>query len=100
MAAAYNLRVEEAIDALLQRESYAIIDKGIEKNEYSCILVDSGRFYGMGYLPADVPHDNIDMLKDHIKPLRENFFIRELLKSPSIPTRGRYIYFRNQNVPA
>jgi len=89
----YNIRVNTAINNMLQKESYAIIDKGIQGNELSCILVENGKFYGMGYLPKEISFNEIENVKEYIKPLKENFFIRELLKSSAVPENTRIIYF-------
>ncbi len=89
----YNMRVNLAVESFSQKESYAIIDKGLEENQYSCILIEKGKFYGMGYIPSEVPRNDIEALKEYIKPLKENFFIRELLKSSAIPENVKYVYF-------
>lgn len=77
--AGYNNRVQQAITSLKEQPSYAIIDKGLQRDEQSCILVMNGKFYGMGYIPADVQTSTPDVIKDFIQPLKENNFIRNLL---------------------
>lgn len=96
MPTTYNLKVEEAVLSFQNKETYAIIDRGLEENTYSCILVEKGKFYGMGYVPSEISYHEIELLKEHIKPLKENFFIRELLKSSAIPEHTRFIYFNNK----
>jgi len=50
----YNRRVQEAVDGLIKSlPSFTLVDEGRHSEEKSCILVEQGRFYGMGYLPAD-----------------------------------------------
>lgn len=75
----YNKRVNEACEFLKTQPSYAIVDKGINANDQSCILVTEGKFYGMGYIPADTAITNIDGLKDQLTMYRENSFIRNLI---------------------
>src|SRR5687767_852809 len=75
----YNKRVSEAIASLAEEPSYAIIDKGLQKDEQSCVLVLNGKLYGMGYIPGDTNPGTPDALKDFIQPLKENNFIRNLL---------------------
>ena len=53
-SADYNNRVMEAITSLQAQPSFAIFEKGLNANEKSCILVWKGKFFGMGYLPADI----------------------------------------------
>src|SRR5204863_3491287 len=75
----YNKRVQEAITSLQKEPSYAIVDRGVNGNDKSCILVLNGKLYGMGYLPDDVQITNTEVLKDYVQPYKENSFIRNLL---------------------
>ena len=59
--------------------SYAIVDKGLEETELSCILVDNGKFFGMGYLPSEFELLNIDDIKEFLTSYRGNNYIRNLL---------------------
>lgn len=76
----YNQRVEQAVASLKSRPSFAIIDKGLSGDDRSCILVEEGIFYGMGYIPADSPADNLETLKEMLTNYRENSFIRNLVQ--------------------
>jgi DNA polymerase-3 subunit epsilon len=76
---AYNKRVKKAIAEMHDVSSYAIIDKGLEETEQSCILVDKGRFFGMGYVPSGYQPVNIDDIKDYLTTYRGNNYIRNLL---------------------
>lgn len=76
----YNKRVEACI-AHLQKElpTFAVIDNGLNHQEQSCILMEKGRFYGMGYLPQDVALTTIEQVKHYITPYSENDYIRGLV---------------------
>ncbi len=76
----YNQRVEQAVTSLKSRPSFAILDKGLSGDDRSCILVEEGIFYGMGYIPADSPLDNLETLKERLTNYRENSFIRNLVQ--------------------
>lgn len=76
---AYNKRVVRAATSLRQQASFAIIDRGLNDEERSCILVESGSFYGMGYLPAAAGLDSLPAIKEYLTVYRENSFIRNLL---------------------
>jgi DNA polymerase-3 subunit epsilon len=67
----YNKRVKKAIDEMSDDSSYAIVDKGLEETELSCILVDNGKFFGMGYLPSEFNLSNIDDIKEYLTSYRE-----------------------------
>lgn len=77
----YNEKVQQAIASFESDESFAILEKGLNGYDQSCVLVWKGRFYGMGYIPGDIAVNSIDELKDLLTPYRENLFIRNLVKS-------------------
>ncbi|HEV3325559.1 MAG TPA: DNA polymerase III subunit epsilon, partial [Puia sp.] len=76
----YNQRVAMAI-ASLQKSlpSFALLDDGRHGEEKSCILIEQGRFYGMGYVPADSPIADTDTLKDYLTRYPENDYMRGLV---------------------
>lgn len=76
---AYNKRVKKAIAEMHDASSYVIIDKGLEATEQSCILVDKGKFVGMGYLPSGLELMSVDEIKDYLTTYRDNNYIRNLL---------------------
>ncbi|MEP6926368.1 MAG: exonuclease domain-containing protein [Ginsengibacter sp.] len=76
----YNSKVIECINHLdNELPSFALVDSGLELEEQSCILMEKGRFYGMGYLPADTTIHTIDELKYRLTPYAENDYIRGLV---------------------
>ena len=76
----YNKRVEEAIASLIDSlPSFALVDEGRHEEEKSCILVERGRIYGMGYLPADVQLSDPAELKHYLTQYPENDYMRGLI---------------------
>lgn len=75
----YNARIESAIASLKTRPSFAIVDKGLNAEQKSCVLVWEGNFYGMGYIPQEVSITHPEQLKDYLTVYRENSFIRNLV---------------------
>ena len=77
----YNLKVEEAISWMRKHlPTFALIDKGIDDNEHSCILVMEGNLFGMGYLSDKKKQiKSIDLLRQSLEPLQDNDFIRNLV---------------------
>jgi DNA polymerase III subunit epsilon len=77
----YNTRVGNAVGSLKGRlPSFTIIGKGRTADEQSCILIERGRFYGMGYLPADAAAGvEIEELKNYLTPYPENDYMRGLV---------------------
>jgi DNA polymerase-3 subunit epsilon len=75
----YNRRVEEAVQSLSSKPSFAIVDKGLNGDDRSCILVLNGKLYGMGYISNDTQITDPETLKDRLEPYKENSFIHNLL---------------------
>ena len=77
----YNERVTDAIIwAKKQLPTFALIDKGLDDNEHSCILVKEGALYGMGYV-TDKQQElaNVETLQERLEPLQDNDYIRNLV---------------------
>ena len=78
--ALHNGKVEKAISHLVDnRPSFVIMDKGIAIEEQSCIWVENGQFYGMGYFSSDVGFTELSEIKDYITPYRSNHYIMQLI---------------------
>lgn len=77
----YNHRVLKAIQSLKAAQpSFIIVGHGRDVSEQSCILMEAGRFYGMGYVPVDAGITDPAELKDMLTPYPENEYIVNLLK--------------------
>jgi DNA polymerase-3 subunit epsilon len=76
----YNNRVQDALATLDQAlPSFALLDQGQHAAEQSCILVEKGRFYGMGYLPAESLPPSMENIKEQLTPYPETDYIRGLV---------------------
>jgi DNA polymerase-3 subunit epsilon len=77
----YNQKAEAAIARVkAQLPTFALIDKGIDDNEHSCILVRNGNLYGMGYLSDKQEQlKSVDALLASIVPMQDNDYIRNLV---------------------
>jgi DNA polymerase-3 subunit epsilon len=79
-ASLYNRRVQEALNSLQQAlPSFVIRDKGRNSAEESCVLIENGRFYGMGYLDKEEQILDLDLLKEHLTAYPENDYMRGLV---------------------
>lgn len=88
----HNNQVEKAIESLLQgRPSFAIFDKGRSAGERSCIWVEKGDFYGMGYITSDVGFTDVSEVKDYVTPYRSNHYIMQLIYSYAEKHPGKVI---------
>jgi DNA polymerase-3 subunit epsilon len=77
----YNARVKAAIAFLQEQQpSVTIIDKGRNSAEKSCILMEKGKFYGMGYIPGSLNIREGEQLKAYLTEYAENETIISLLR--------------------
>jgi DNA polymerase-3 subunit epsilon len=76
----YNARLQNAIEYLEKMlPTFAVLDEGKHAAEQSCILVEKGKFYGIGYVPSDFSITSLETLKPQITPYPENDYIRGLI---------------------
>lgn len=76
----YNERVNEALQWLEEwLPTFAVVDAGYERDEQSCILMEKGKFYGMGNIPAGVGITSREELKNYLTQYPENDYIRGLV---------------------
>ncbi len=81
-AAVYNARLLKALASLQEMlPSFIIRDRGRDNSEQSCILIENGRFYGMGYLDKDLQIQDVDSLKEQLTVYPENDYMRGLVYS-------------------
>ena len=76
----YNERLNQAIRSLTDSlPSFALADAGRHRSEQSYVLIEQGKFYGMGYLETDIAIRDIDGLKDYLTAYPENDYMRGLV---------------------
>jgi DNA polymerase-3 subunit epsilon len=99
--ASHNDRVQNAIDFVLEnRPSFAIIDKGRSPDERSCIWVENGHFYGMGYIGLDVSLNDIAETKDYVTRYKSNSYIMQLIYSYANKHPGKVVMFKQAKATA
>jgi len=81
----YNERVVNAVNQLKQElPSYTIRERSYFNNSDACILMENGKFYGMGYVPVDFDVSDAGALKDHLQQYPEYQFVRSLINRYAI----------------
>lgn len=81
-AASYNVRVKYAMAQLKEMlPSFALIDQGRNEEEQSCLLVEQGKFYGMGYISQYTDITEPSMLKAALQPYPSNDYILHMIVS-------------------
>lgn len=88
----YNEKVKLAVNCLQQNlGTFAIVESAVTGNRKSCVLVENGKFYGMGLLPHDNNSYDSMHLKGHLTIYPENEMIRTLVKSYTQKNAGNVI---------
>lgn len=78
----HNEQVSQAIQYLLQqRPTFYIIDKGRSPAERSCIWVEEGTFYGMGYIDLDTGFADPQELRGQLIRYKSNHYIMQVIYS-------------------
>lgn len=68
--AVYNKRLNAALDDIERLQpSFALVDEGRKEEEMSCLVVEKGIFYGMGYFTDK------NYLSDGLAPIKESLSI-------------------------
>ena len=76
----YNNRVQEAMEYLVRAlPTFAVMDGSYNDDGQACILVEKGKFYGMGYVPNGASAYSADELKTYLQRYPENDYIRGLI---------------------
>jgi DNA polymerase-3 subunit epsilon len=93
-AETYNQKVNAAIDKLNEvLPTYAIRDAGRTDEEHSCLLVEKGKFYGMGYISHYFDVDNLQQLKNHLTPYPGNDYIKGMVAGYAVKFPERKVVF-------
>jgi len=93
---ASNMQIDKALDFIMNNNtSYAIIDNGRSLEERSCIWVENGHFYGMGYLPVDIGFNDPQEIKNYVTPYRSNHYLMQLINS-YITKYPRKVFFNGE----
>jgi DNA polymerase-3 subunit epsilon len=76
----YNTRVKASIAHLKSAlPSFAIIDSGRNEDEQSCLWIEQGKFYGMGYISFHTDITDMETLKSCIEPYPSNDYILNMV---------------------
>ncbi len=78
----HNQLVQQAVDFVAEiKPSYYILDKGRTIDERSCIWVQEGHFYGMGYISNETVVTDAEEFKDFLTRYKSNTYIMQLISA-------------------
>jgi DNA polymerase III subunit epsilon len=90
----YNLRVKAAINHMHhQQRSFIIVGEGRQPEEQSFILMEKGRFYGMGYIPRETAVTEGQMIKEWLTQYPENEYILNIIHQFAETNTSRLLQF-------
>jgi len=76
----YNTRVRHAIEQLAGNlPTFAIIDQGRHADEFSCIWVEQGVFYGMGHIGSDTDLQTAEAIKESLTRYTSSHYMMQLI---------------------
>jgi DNA polymerase III subunit epsilon len=77
----YNKKLNAAlIDVQNQQPSFALVDEGRKEEELSCLIVENGKFYGMGYFTdKSYLSDGLAPIKNNLSTYQSNSYILNLI---------------------
>jgi DNA polymerase-3 subunit epsilon len=90
----YNKKVNEAITYLTEAlPTFAIRDAGRTDDEHSCLLVEKGKFYGMGYISQYFDVESLQQLKNYLTPYPGNDYIKSMVAGYATKFPERKVVF-------
>ncbi len=77
----YNKKLNAALmDVQKQQPSFALVDDGRKEDEFSCLVVENGKFYGMGYFTdQNYLSDGLAPIKNDLATYQSNSYILNLI---------------------
>lgn len=76
----HNAAIEKLLDSIgEQQPSFMLLDTGREPNERSCIWIENGEFYGMGYLSPGEQLFDMAGIKDCLTRVKGNHYMMQLV---------------------
>ncbi|WP_109097590.1 exonuclease domain-containing protein [Aquimarina sp. AU58] len=78
----YNIRAQKLIfNTSFQSQDMIIVDRGRDIDEQSVILVEEGKFKGIGYFNLNYQINNIEILRSIITPMTHNRDAQHIIQS-------------------
>ncbi len=87
----YNAKVAAAVElAQADTSSYFIVDRGRDEQEKSCIWIEKGKFYGMGYIPSESQSTSWADYKSELQRHHGNEYMMQLIESFLVKSTSRH----------
>ncbi len=86
----HNSKIEAILVEINSKKiTFALVDKGRNLDEFSCIWIEKGHLFGMGYVPTSETIFEIPDLKNYVTPYKSNAYIMQLIANYALkhPTK-------------
>lgn len=91
---AYNGLVDQALAHLAEnRPTFALMDKGRDQDEKSCIWVEKGNFFAMGYIANDTDLRIPEDIRDSLTRYHGNHYMMQLIAAHAAKHPHKVMYF-------
>lgn len=78
----YNQRVQQVIEKYsYENQNMLVIDRGRDIDERSALLVEDGKFRGIGYFNLNYQLNNLEIIKSIITPMESNRDAQHIIQS-------------------
>ncbi len=78
----YNEKVNQALENYhFDDQSFFIVGKGRNNEEKSVVKIECGKYFGFGFIDAEIMNDNLDLWHDCIQKQRDNKEVRQIINS-------------------
>lgn len=95
----HNKSVQEALAFLeTQKRTFYILDKGRNEEEYSCIWIEQGHLYGMGYLNKESQLSEPEDIRDSLPRFYGNHYMMGLVEAYMERHPGKVKFLRQGDV--
>lgn len=96
LATEYNKRLNNALTEVeASLPSFVLIDKGRNDNEKSCIWVEKGKLYGLGYLDNESDLNALEDIKSLLTPYQSNEYMMTLILNYAEKYPYKLTYLQN-----
>lgn len=89
----YNAKIDKAIASLQQSlPTFAIRERAVHEKKDCCILMEQGKFYGMGYVSSNEVIQSVDEIREKLQPYPEYEFIRNIIRNYALEQPEKVVW--------
>lgn len=95
----HNNNIDVALNFLEnKKQSFVLLDKGLNDNEKSSIYIENGHLLGIGYISKEVTINEISDFKEYVTKYKSNNYIERLIFDYSKKHPNKIRYQKNEKL--